>query len=69
MKTDPVCAAGPVPKSWRPYGISLSRCFAWLAPTTFLALFGTVLAKPIVLSYALSGCDFDGTLLQTPIMR
>jgi len=66
MKTDPVFAAGLVPKSWRLYGISLSRCFAWLVPTTFLALFGTVLAKPIVLSYGLSGCDFDGTLFCTP---
>jgi len=64
MKTDPVCAAELAPKLWRPYGILLSRCFAWLAPTTFLALFGTVLAKPIVLSYGLSGCDFDGTLGQ-----
>jgi hypothetical protein len=66
MKTDLVCAAGLVLKSWLPYGILLSRCFAWLAPTTFLAHFGIVLAKLIVLFYGLSGCDFDGTLPTRP---
>ncbi len=64
MKIAPACAGAPELRSWPPYATWPYPSSVSLGLPPSLPRFATVLDKTIPSSFASSGCDFDGTLLQ-----